>query len=161
MLAATKLNAIYEKKLVVWGCFYGGWDPAPNFLWRFWEKPLWGSLFYTTQDDSWKVWEVFFVAHVLRCAPWLRRMPLDCNPIGSMGLVYLRTFGWCSYIFTVNVGKYTLHGPMEMFSLLFFWIDTIDVLIWMMLTGFRNDCCIKMGNPSTSFFLLICSHWFA
>jgi len=40
--------------------------------------------------------------------------------------------------------------PMEVFSLLFFWIGTIDVLIWMMLTDFINDCCIKMGNPSTS-----------
>ena len=132
----------------------------PIFLWRFWEKTLWGSLFYTTQDDSWKVWEVFFVAHVLRCAPWLRRMPLNCNPIGSMYDIF--TYIWLMFIsFMVNVGKYTLYGSYgSVFSAFlldrYHWCVDLDDAYW-----FYQRLLHQNGQSEHIRQWLICSHWFA
>ena len=49
---------------------------------------------------------LFVFAGVLRVVIFSK----SSYPIGSMGLVYLPTFGW---IFMVNVGEYTIHGSYE------------------------------------------------
>ena len=62
-------------------------------------------------------------------------------PIGSMGMVYIPTFG---YFFTVHVGKYTIHGSS---GLLFFFEPSLSLLQ----DGWFHQRCHQPGQIGTRF----------